>query len=160
LALKRLLDCPSIAVCPTVPLANFPPVNLIGQPPLQPPDGGVTFVRQSPVNSSGVLIVIAQEAAEPFATSHRPLPAFFHDPREQQDVRLSLMVPFTMVVCNVLMHRPAQRAFAADGRIDQRTCRSAEQLAHGYGRTFLLHQLVRATSTEPDPEAPRARLST
>jgi hypothetical protein len=41
-------------------------------------------------------------------TSHGPLPAFFHDQREQQDVRLSLMVPFTMVVCNILVHCPTQ----------------------------------------------------
>jgi hypothetical protein len=36
-----------------------------------------------PADSTGVLMVIAQEAAKPLATSHSPLPARLCDLREQ-----------------------------------------------------------------------------
>ena len=72
-----------------------------------------------PANSSGVLMVIAQEPAESPATSHRPLPASFRAPGDQQDVRLSLTVPFTMVGHNILVHRPTQSAFAEEMIFDR-----------------------------------------
>jgi hypothetical protein len=72
-----------------------------------------------PDNSRGVLMAIAQEPAEPFAASHRALPACFPDRPEQQDVGFPLMISFTMVVRSVFVHRSTQLALSKEMIFDK-----------------------------------------
>jgi hypothetical protein len=73
----------------------------------------------SPIDSGGVLVVIAQEAAKSLATPHAPLPTCLRDPREQQHVGLPLMIPFTMVVRNIFVERPTQRTLTKENDLRQ-----------------------------------------
>jgi hypothetical protein len=65
-------------------------------------------------DSSGVLVVIAQEPRHPIATPHTPLPICIRDLREQQHVGLPLMIPFTMIVRDIFVQRSMHRALAKE----------------------------------------------
>jgi hypothetical protein len=87
----------------------------------------------SPDDSSGVLVVIAQEPAKSLATPHAPLPTYLRDPREQQHVGLPLMIPFSVVVRNIFVERPTQRTLTKENDLRQTllSCRSYPSLRVG-----------------------------
>src|SRR4249919_806239 len=70
-------------------------------------------------SSCGFLMVVTQEPTQPLATSHRPTPTNFRDPRKQQDVGLPLMIPLGMIVCNILAQRPPQRTLTKENELRQ-----------------------------------------
>src|SRR5215470_14019374 len=93
------IDCAGVALIETIMLAT------------------ATWSNSFPVHQRcklNSLVVIAQEPAEPLATPHTSLPTRLRDPREQQHVGLSLMIPFTVVVRNLFMQRPTQRALTKE----------------------------------------------
>src|SRR6266576_1219004 len=61
-----------------------------------------------------LLMIITQEPAQPLATLHMPTPTSFREPRKQQEVGLPLMISFGMVMLNVLVQRPPQRALTKE----------------------------------------------
>src|ERR1039458_3981770 len=72
-----------------------------------------------PANSRSFFMVITQEPTQPLATLHRLLTLRFRDPAEQQDVRLPLMIPLSMVMCNIFAQRPPQRALTKENELRQ-----------------------------------------
>ena len=83
------------------------------------------------------------------------LPARSRDPREQQDVRPSLMVPFTMVVWNMLADRPTQRAFSEENDLRQTfllskgaTVSVDEGAANGTRHSLLTNSVGRGTDCQ------------
>jgi hypothetical protein len=75
---------------------------------------GSRWLPISSTDSSGVLIVIAQERHAARDTAHS-LPTCLRDAREQQHVGPSSMIPYTMVVRNILVQRPTRRTLARNG---------------------------------------------
>ena len=64
-------------------------------------------------------MVITQEPTQPLATLHRFITTRFHDPTEQQDVGLPLMIPLSMVMRNIFAQRPPQRALTKENEFDK-----------------------------------------
>src|SRR5450830_562328 len=71
-------------------------------------------------------MVITQEPTQPLATLHRLLTTLhrllttrFRDPAEQQDVGLALMIPLGMVMHNIFVQRPPQRALTKENELRQ-----------------------------------------
>jgi hypothetical protein len=79
-----------------------------------PPNGCFIIVRDRTVHSSGILNGNSAGGRRAARDRTGPSPRGFYDPWEQQDVRLPLMVPFTILVRNLLVHRPTQRSFAEE----------------------------------------------
>src|ERR1035437_6861304 len=75
--------------------------------------------RDLPANSRSFLMVITQETTQPLATLHRLLTMRFHDPTEQQDVGLPLMIPLGMVMLDVSAQRPPQGALTKENDLRQ-----------------------------------------
>jgi hypothetical protein len=57
-------------------------------------------------------MIVPQKSAQPVATSHWLVVVCFADPMEQQQVVLTLVISLYMIVRNIVLHRPPQRAFA------------------------------------------------
>src|ERR1035437_5190511 len=59
--------------------------------------------RDLPANSRSFLMVITQETTQRLATLHRLLTTRLRDPTEQQDFGLAVMIPLSMVMCNIFV---------------------------------------------------------
>jgi hypothetical protein len=57
-------------------------------------------------------MIVPQKSAQPVATSHWLVVVCFVDALEQQQVVLTLVISLCMIVRDILLHRPPQRAFA------------------------------------------------
>jgi hypothetical protein len=57
-------------------------------------------------------MIVPQKSAQPVARSHWLVVVYFGDPMEQQQVVLTLVISLCMIVRNIVLHRPPQRAFA------------------------------------------------
>src|SRR5450756_1579650 len=75
--------------------------------------------RDLPANSRSFLMVITQETTQPLATLHRLLTTRWRDPTEQKDVGLPLMIPFSMVMLDLLAQREPQRALTKENDLRQ-----------------------------------------
>jgi hypothetical protein len=64
-------------------------------------------------------MVITQEPTQSLAALHGPLAVASSIPREQQDVALSLVIPFNMVVLNIFAHCSPQRALSKEDYLRQ-----------------------------------------
>jgi hypothetical protein len=57
-------------------------------------------------------MIVPQKSAQPIAASHWLVAVCFVDSMEQQQVVLTLVLSLCMIVRNIVLHRPPQRAFA------------------------------------------------
>ena len=64
-------------------------------------------------------MIVTQQPAQSFTTSHRPLAADVGITREQQDIALPLVIAFRMVMLNIFAQRSPQRALAEQNHLGQ-----------------------------------------
>ena len=100
-------------------------------------------------------MVIAQEPAQPLAALHRFLTMRLRDPTEQQDVRLPLMIPLSMVMRNIFAQRPPQRTFTKENEL---VVRSLCNVARGWvGSCVITIKKLRELAGKSRPMAVRLR---
>ena len=79
------------------------------------------------VRSRGLLMVISQEPTQSLAALNKlRLAADIRITREQQDVNLALVIALGMIMFDVFVQRPPQRALAQDSTDDQ-SCERQER---------------------------------
>ena len=66
-----------------------------------------------------LLIVIAQEPTQSLAALHRPLAPDVRITREQEDIALSQMIAFGMIILDEFVQRPPQGALAQKDHFGQ-----------------------------------------
>jgi hypothetical protein len=77
------------------------------------------IIRDFSAKLRGLLMIIMQKPAQPFATLHRPASSRLRITRKQQDVVLPLMITFRMVMRNVFAQRQPQGALTDEKHLGQ-----------------------------------------
>jgi hypothetical protein len=64
-------------------------------------------------------MILRQKSIQPIATSHRLVAAGFRNLAEKQHVVLTLVISLSMIVGQIVVHRPPQRSFAKGNNLRQ-----------------------------------------
>jgi hypothetical protein len=64
-------------------------------------------------------MIVPQKSTQPIATSHRFVAAGFRNLTEKQHVVLTLVISLSMIVRQIVVHRPPQGSFAKGNNLRQ-----------------------------------------